>query len=70
MRKEDVLAELRKIGLVPVLRASSVDKALALASAIADGGVTPVRRLTPSVRRQTAALRSLISLLRIGSLSE
>src|ERR1700733_1462263 len=40
MRKGDVLAELRKIRLVPVLRASSVDKALALASAIADGGVT------------------------------
>src|ERR1700744_3864264 len=40
MRKEEVLAELRNIGLVPVLRAASVEKALALASAIADGGVT------------------------------
>jgi 2-dehydro-3-deoxyphosphogluconate aldolase/(4S)-4-hydroxy-2-oxoglutarate aldolase len=40
MRKEEVLAELRKIGLVPVLRAASVEKALALATAIADGGVT------------------------------
>src|ERR1700728_1752705 len=40
MRKEDVIAALKNIGLVPVLRASSVDKALALASAIADGGVT------------------------------
>jgi len=40
MRKEEVLAELKKIGLVPVLRAASVEKALALATAIADGGVT------------------------------
>jgi 2-dehydro-3-deoxyphosphogluconate aldolase/(4S)-4-hydroxy-2-oxoglutarate aldolase len=40
MRKADVLAELKKIGLVPVLRAASVEKALALAAAIADGGVT------------------------------
>jgi 2-dehydro-3-deoxyphosphogluconate aldolase/(4S)-4-hydroxy-2-oxoglutarate aldolase len=40
MSKVEVLAALKNIGLVPVLRASSVDKALALASAIADGGVT------------------------------
>src|ERR1700728_779409 len=40
MRKEDVIAALRKMGLVPVLRASSVAKALALATAVADGGVT------------------------------
>src|SRR3984885_697733 len=40
MSKVEVLAALKHIGLVPVLRASSVDKALALASAIADGGVT------------------------------
>ena len=40
MKKAEVLAELKKIGLVPVLRAASVEKALALATAIADGGVT------------------------------
>jgi 2-dehydro-3-deoxyphosphogluconate aldolase / (4S)-4-hydroxy-2-oxoglutarate aldolase len=40
MSKSEVLASLKNIGLVPVLRASSVDKALALATAIADGGVT------------------------------
>jgi 2-dehydro-3-deoxyphosphogluconate aldolase/(4S)-4-hydroxy-2-oxoglutarate aldolase len=40
MSKVEVLAALKNIGLVPVLRASSVDKALALATAIADGGVT------------------------------
>src|SRR6202789_2865450 len=40
MRKEEVLSTLKQIGLVPVLRAASVEKALALATAIADGGVT------------------------------
>jgi 2-dehydro-3-deoxyphosphogluconate aldolase/(4S)-4-hydroxy-2-oxoglutarate aldolase len=40
MRKTEVLAELKRIGLVPVLRAASVEKAMALAGAIADGGVT------------------------------
>jgi 2-dehydro-3-deoxyphosphogluconate aldolase / (4S)-4-hydroxy-2-oxoglutarate aldolase len=40
MSKSAVLAALKNIGLVPVLRAASVDKALALATAIADGGVT------------------------------
>jgi 2-dehydro-3-deoxyphosphogluconate aldolase/(4S)-4-hydroxy-2-oxoglutarate aldolase len=58
MRKEDVLAELRKIGLVPVLRASSVDKALALASAIADGGVT-VLEVTMTVPGAIEVMRCL-----------
>ena len=58
MRKEDVLAELRKIGLVPVLRASSVDKALALASAIADGGVT-VLEVTMTVPGAIEVMRRL-----------
>jgi 2-dehydro-3-deoxyphosphogluconate aldolase/(4S)-4-hydroxy-2-oxoglutarate aldolase len=40
MTKQDVLAELRRIGLVPVLRAESEEQAMALAVAIADGGVT------------------------------
>jgi len=40
MKKQDVLAELKRIGLVPVLRAESEAQALALAGAIADGGVT------------------------------
>jgi 2-dehydro-3-deoxyphosphogluconate aldolase/(4S)-4-hydroxy-2-oxoglutarate aldolase len=58
MRKEDVLAELRKIGLVPVLRASSVDKALALATAIADGGVT-VLEVTMTVPGAIEVMRRL-----------
>jgi 2-dehydro-3-deoxyphosphogluconate aldolase/(4S)-4-hydroxy-2-oxoglutarate aldolase len=40
MKKQDVLAELKRIGLVPVLRAESEAQGMALAVAIADGGVT------------------------------
>ncbi len=40
MRKEQIVAKLREIGLVPVLRADSEEQALGIASAIADGGVT------------------------------
>ena len=40
MDKATVLKSLRTLGLVPVLRANSVDQALALASAVADAGVT------------------------------
>jgi len=40
MTKSEVLAEIKKIGLVPVLRAESEEQAIALAEAISDGGVT------------------------------
>ena len=40
MQKAEVLKACREIGLVPVLRAESEEQALALASAIAAGGVT------------------------------
>jgi 2-dehydro-3-deoxyphosphogluconate aldolase / (4S)-4-hydroxy-2-oxoglutarate aldolase len=40
MQKSEVLRSLREIGLVPVLRAESEAQALALADAIAAGGVT------------------------------
>jgi 2-dehydro-3-deoxyphosphogluconate aldolase/(4S)-4-hydroxy-2-oxoglutarate aldolase len=40
MQKAEVLKSLREIGLVPVLRAESETQALALANAIAAGGVT------------------------------
>jgi 2-dehydro-3-deoxyphosphogluconate aldolase/(4S)-4-hydroxy-2-oxoglutarate aldolase len=39
MRKEEIVANLREVGLVPVLRAESEEQALGIASAIADGGV-------------------------------
>jgi 2-dehydro-3-deoxyphosphogluconate aldolase/(4S)-4-hydroxy-2-oxoglutarate aldolase len=40
MTKLEVLAEIKRIGLVPVLRAETEEQAMALAGAIADGGVT------------------------------
>jgi 2-dehydro-3-deoxyphosphogluconate aldolase/(4S)-4-hydroxy-2-oxoglutarate aldolase len=40
MTKVEVLAEIRRIGLVPVLRAESPEQAIELAEAISDGGVT------------------------------
>jgi 2-dehydro-3-deoxyphosphogluconate aldolase/(4S)-4-hydroxy-2-oxoglutarate aldolase len=40
MTKPEVLAQIQRIGLVPVLRAETEDQAIALAAAIADGGVT------------------------------
>lgn len=40
MKKAAVLTRLHELGLVPVLRAESVDQAMLLAAAIADGGVT------------------------------
>jgi 2-dehydro-3-deoxyphosphogluconate aldolase / (4S)-4-hydroxy-2-oxoglutarate aldolase len=58
MRKEAVLAELRKIGLVPVLRASSVKEALALAGAVAAGGVT-VMEVTMTVPGAIEVMRCL-----------
>jgi 2-dehydro-3-deoxyphosphogluconate aldolase/(4S)-4-hydroxy-2-oxoglutarate aldolase len=58
MRKEDVLANLRKIGLVPVLRAQSVNHALALADAIAAGGVT-VLEVTMTVPGAIHVMRKL-----------
>ncbi|HUZ96867.1 MAG TPA: bifunctional 4-hydroxy-2-oxoglutarate aldolase/2-dehydro-3-deoxy-phosphogluconate aldolase [Edaphobacter sp.] len=58
MRKEEVLKSLRGIGLVPVLRAESVDKALALAEAIAAGGVT-VLEITMTVPGAIQVMRKL-----------
>jgi len=58
MRKEEVLKSLREIGLVPVLRAESVDKALALAEAIAAGGVTALE-ITMTVPGAIQVMRKL-----------
>ncbi|CAN5674810.1 bifunctional 4-hydroxy-2-oxoglutarate aldolase/2-dehydro-3-deoxy-phosphogluconate aldolase [soil metagenome] len=58
MDKAAVLLELRAIGLVPVLRAESVDKAMALAAAIADGGVT-VLEVTMTVPGAMHVMRRL-----------
>ena len=58
MEKTAVLNALQTIGLVPVLRADSVDKALAIAGAIADGGVT-VLEITMTVPGAIEVMRKL-----------
>jgi len=40
MNKAAVLTRLQDLGLIPVLRAESIDQAMVVANAIADGGVT------------------------------
>lgn len=58
MEKAAVLKSLQDIGLVPVLRAESVEQALALAGAIADGGVT-VLEITMTVPGAIQVIRKL-----------
>jgi 2-dehydro-3-deoxyphosphogluconate aldolase/(4S)-4-hydroxy-2-oxoglutarate aldolase len=58
VQKAKVIAALREIGLVPVLRAESVAKALALAEAIAAGGVT-VLEVTMTVPGAMQVMRKL-----------
>ena len=58
MEKAAVLSALRNIGLVPVLRAESAKQALALAAAIAAGGVT-VLEVTMTVPGAIQVMRSL-----------
>ncbi len=58
MQKAKVIAALKEIGLVPVLRAESVEKALALAEAIAAGGVT-VLEVTMTVPGAIQVMRKL-----------
>ena len=58
MQKAEVLKSLREIGLVPVLRAESETQALALASAIAAGGVT-VLEITMTVPGAIRVMRRL-----------
>ncbi|HEV2644868.1 MAG TPA: bifunctional 4-hydroxy-2-oxoglutarate aldolase/2-dehydro-3-deoxy-phosphogluconate aldolase [Acidobacteriaceae bacterium] len=58
MHKSAVLKSLREIGLVPVLRAESETQALALADAIAAGGVT-VLEVTMTVPGAVRVIRRL-----------
>jgi 2-dehydro-3-deoxyphosphogluconate aldolase/(4S)-4-hydroxy-2-oxoglutarate aldolase len=58
MQKVEVLNTLREIGLVPVLRAESEEQALALASAIAAGGVN-VLEVTMTVPGAIRVMRRL-----------
>jgi len=58
MEKAAVLKELREIGLVPVLRAGSIEQAVALAEAIAAGGVT-VLEVTMTIPGALQVIRRL-----------
>jgi len=58
MLKLDVLKRCREIGLIPVLRADSEEQALALASAVASGGVT-VMEVTMTVPGAIRVMRKL-----------
>ncbi len=59
MKKPEVLARIREIGLLPVLRAPSVSTALALAKAIAEGGI-PVLEVTMTVPGALEVIRTLV----------
>lgn len=48
MKKEDVRKKITEIGIVPVVRASSVEKAMAAAEAVAAGGI-PIVEITMTV---------------------
>lgn len=58
MEKTAVLSSLRNLGLVPVLRAESEEQALALADAIAKGGVTTME-VTMTVPGAIRVMRKL-----------
>jgi 2-dehydro-3-deoxyphosphogluconate aldolase/(4S)-4-hydroxy-2-oxoglutarate aldolase len=60
MTKAEVLGRIREVGLLPVLRASSVDEALALAAAIEAGGVT-VLEVTMTVPGAVEVIRRLVA---------
>jgi 2-dehydro-3-deoxyphosphogluconate aldolase/(4S)-4-hydroxy-2-oxoglutarate aldolase len=59
MEKAAVLKRLQETGLVPVLRAESVEKALALAEAVAAGGVT-VLEVTMTVPGAVEVIERLV----------
>jgi 2-dehydro-3-deoxyphosphogluconate aldolase/(4S)-4-hydroxy-2-oxoglutarate aldolase len=59
MKKEDVLKRIQEIGILPVLRAKSIDEALALADAIEAGGVTALE-VTMTVPGAIDVIRQLV----------
>ncbi len=58
MKKADVLARIQQIGIVPVLRASSTQEALAIATAIEAGGV-PILEVTMTVPGAVGVIEQL-----------
>ena len=59
MTKSAVLATIKQIGLLPVLRAASIPQALALAESIAAGGI-PILEVTMTVPGALELIRSLV----------
>lgn len=59
MKKTEVLQAIRQVGILPVLRASSVDTAMQLAAAIADGGVSAME-VTMTVPGAIEVIRRLV----------
>ena len=59
MTRAAVVARIREIGLVPVVRAQSADEALALSRAIADGGVS-VLEITLTVPGAIEVIRRVV----------
>jgi 2-dehydro-3-deoxyphosphogluconate aldolase/(4S)-4-hydroxy-2-oxoglutarate aldolase len=57
--KEEVLERIHRVGLVPVVRASSATEALAIAAAIAAGGVT-VLEIAMTVPNAVEVIRTLV----------
>jgi 2-dehydro-3-deoxyphosphogluconate aldolase/(4S)-4-hydroxy-2-oxoglutarate aldolase len=60
MKKNQILARIQQIGIVPVLRASSTQEALAIATAIEAGGV-PVLEVTMTVPGAVRVIEQLAS---------
>jgi len=60
MHKSEVIAKIREVGLVPVLRADSEEEALAIAYALEAGGVT-ILEVTMTVPGAVDAIRRLAS---------
>ena len=60
MTKAEVLGRIHEVGLLPVLRASSLEEALALAAAIEAGGVT-VLEVTMTVPGAVELIRRLVA---------
>jgi 2-keto-3-deoxy-6-phosphogluconate aldolase len=58
MHKSEVMAKIREVGLVPVLRADSEEEALEIAYALEAGGVT-VLEVTMTVPGAVDAIRRL-----------
>ncbi len=60
MVKAEVLQRIQKLGIVPVLRTNSAESAIAIASALAEGGI-PVLELTMTVPGAIEVIRRIIS---------